>query len=156
MPKNTKKCFTVLTLSGALLIVFGTVCFIKGDGWIQAIIDSKLVIKPNSPIYRQWISPTVPVRMQFFVFNVENPLEMKQGEQPYVTQKGPYCYRVHQLRKNITWNDNSTVSFNKFTKYIFSAECSSPRVMHLRTLSHFPMYHWLFCPRFQKCILDLL
>lgn len=124
MPKNTKKCFTVLTLSGALLIVLGTVCFIKGDGWIQAIIDSKLVIKPNSPIYRQWISPTVPVRMQFFVFNVENPLEMKQGEQPYVTQKGPYCYRVHQLRKNITWNDNSTVSFNKFTKYIFSAECS--------------------------------
>lgn len=124
MPKNTKKCFTVLTLSGALLIIFGTVCFLKGDGWIQAIIDSKLVIKPNSAIYRQWISPTVPVRMQFFVFNVENPLEMKQGKQPYVTQKGPYCYRVHQLRKNITWNDNSTVSFNKFTKYVFSAGCS--------------------------------
>ena len=121
---STRKKQCLLAISGVFLLVLGTVCFFKADQWIQSIIDSKLVIKPSSRIYEQWRSPTVPVRMQFFVFNVVNPLEMKRGSRPYVTQKGPYCYRVYQTRKNITWNKNFTVSYNKFTKYVFSAKCS--------------------------------
>lgn len=66
----------------------------------------------------------MPVRTQFYMFNVENPLEVKQGGRPYVSQKGPYCYRVYQTKKNITWNKNSTVSYNRFTKYVFDAGCS--------------------------------
>ena len=120
----TRKKRYFLAISGVFLLVLGAVCFSKADQWIQFIIDSKLVIKPSSPIYEQWKTPTVPVRMQFWVFNVENPLEVKQGGKPYVTQKGPYCYRVYQTRKNITWNKNSTVSYDKFTKYVFSADCS--------------------------------
>lgn len=128
--KETRGCCTrkkklcLLTTSGVFLLVLGAVCFSKADQWIQSIIDSKLVIKPSSPVYEQWRSPTVPVRMQFYMFNVENPFEVKQGSRPFVSQKGPYCYRVYQTRKNITWNKNFTVSYNKFTKYVFSAECS--------------------------------
>ena len=70
---------------------------------------------------------TVPVHMQFFVFNVDNLLEVKQGSRLYVIQKGPYCYRVYQTKMNITWNKNDTVSYNKFTKYVFypGSSCSS-------------------------------
>ena len=119
-----RKKLCLLVTSSIFLLVVGVICFSKAEQWIQSIINSKLVIRPSSPIYQQWRSPTVPVRMQFFVFNVENPLEVKQGSRPFVIQKGPYCYRVYQTRKNITWNKNFTVSFNKFTKYVFSTECS--------------------------------
>lgn len=119
---RTKIC--LLAISGIFLLILGTVCFCQGNKWIQSIINSQLVIKPSSSIYEQWRSPTVPVRMQFFMFNVENPLEVKQGGRPYVSQQGPYCYRVYQTKKNITWNKNYTVSYNKFTKYVFDVDCS--------------------------------
>ncbi|XP_020629540.1 lysosome membrane protein 2-like [Orbicella faveolata] len=119
---RTKIC--LLVTSGIFLLVLGTVCFTQANKWIQSIINSQLVIKPSSALYEQWRSPTVPVRMQFYMFNVENPLEVKQGGHPYVSQKGPYCYRVHQTKKNITWNNNYTVSYNKFTKYVFDTDCS--------------------------------
>ena len=124
---KTKKKVIFLLISGVLLIVLGTVSLCKAVAWIHSIIDSKLVIKPSSPIYQQWRSPTVPVLMQFYVFNVENPMEMKQGNRPCVSQKGPYSYRVYQTKENITWNKNSTVSYNKFTKYVFDVDssCSS-------------------------------
>lgn len=124
---KTKKKVIFLLISGVLLIVLGTVSLCKAVAWIHSIIDSKLVIKPSSPIYQQWRSPTVPVLMQFYVFNVENPMEMKQSNRPCVSQKGPYSYRVYQTKENITWNKNSTVSYNKFTKYVFDVDssCSS-------------------------------
>ena len=52
---------------------------------------------------------------------------VKQGSRLYVSQKGPYCYRVYQTKMNITWNKNDTVSYNKFTKYVFypGSSCSS-------------------------------
>lgn len=121
---TAKKKLCLLLTSGVFLLVLGTVCFCKANKWIQSIINSNLVIKPSSPIYEQWRSPSVPVRMQFFMFNVENPLEVKQGSRPYVSQKGPYCYRVYQTKKNITWNKNYTVSYNKFSKYVFDSGCS--------------------------------
>lgn len=138
----TRKNLIFLLISGVLLIVLGTVCLCKAVTWIQSIIDSKLVIKPSSPIYEQWRSPTVPVLMQFFVFNVENPLEVKQGSRPSVSQKGPYSYRVYQTKKNITWNKNDTVSYNKITKYVFDVDssCSScdPYTNHI-TLPNIPL-----------------
>ncbi|XP_029210008.1 lysosome membrane protein 2-like [Acropora millepora] len=135
--KTTTK-ISLVVISGLFSIVIGAVCFSQADDWIQSFIDSKLVIAPRSPTYQQWVSPTVPVRMQFYMFNVENPLEMKQGGRPFVSQKGPYCYRVYQTRKNITWNMNFTVSYNKFTKYVFSSECSCPSCNPYKDLINFP------------------
>ena len=123
---KTKTKISLLVVSGIFFLVLGTVCFSKADDWIQSFINSKLVITPGSAVYQQWVSPTVPVRMQFYMFNVENPLEVKTGGRPFVSQRGPYCYRVYQTRKNVTWNTNFTVSYNKFTKYVFSSECSCP------------------------------
>lgn len=149
---RTKIC--LLAISGIFLLILGTVCFCQGNKWIQSIINSQLVIKPSSSIYEQWRSPTVPVRMQFFMFNVENPLEVKQGGRPYVSQQGPYCYRVYQTKKNITWNKNYTVSYNKFTKYVFDVDCSCSSCDPYTNIVTLPNIPLVICQKFPKCILD--
>ena len=45
-------------------------------------------------MYKEWIKPSVPIYMKYFVFNVTNPDEVMEGlEIPNVTQIGPYSYR---------------------------------------------------------------
>ena len=45
-------------------------------------------------MYKEWIKPSVPIYMKYFVFNVTNPNEILEGlEIPNVTQMGPYSYR---------------------------------------------------------------
>ena len=45
-------------------------------------------------MYKEWIQPSVPIYMKYFVFNVTNPNEILEGlEIPNVTQMGPYSYR---------------------------------------------------------------
>ena len=51
-------------------------------------------LKPGSLVYKEWIKPSVPIYMKYFVFNVTNPNEVMEGlEIPNVTQIGPYSYR---------------------------------------------------------------
>ena len=51
-------------------------------------------LKPGSSVYKEWIKPSVPIYMKYFVFNVTNPNEILEGlEIPNVTQIGPYSYR---------------------------------------------------------------
>ena len=48
-------------------------------------------------MYKEWIKPSVPVYMKYFVFNVTNPNEVMEGlEIPNVTQIGPYSYRYRE------------------------------------------------------------
>ena len=51
-------------------------------------------LKAGSLVYKEWIKPSVPIYMKYFVFNVTNPNEVMEGlEIPNVTQIGPYSYR---------------------------------------------------------------
>ena len=51
-------------------------------------------LKRGSLVYKEWIKPSVPIYMKYFVFNVTNPNEVMEGlEIPNVTQIGPYSYR---------------------------------------------------------------
>lgn len=45
-------------------------------------------------MYKEWIKPSTPIYMKYYVFNVTNPNEIFEGlEIPNVTQIGPYSYR---------------------------------------------------------------
>ncbi|MGH0134486.1 UNVERIFIED_CONTAM: hypothetical protein FKN15_055211 [Acipenser sinensis] len=71
------------------------------------------VIENGTVAYENWVLAGSPVYRQFWLFNVNNPLEIAQnGSKPIVRQKGPYTYRVRYLPKiNITVNLNNTISF---------------------------------------------
>lgn len=117
------KTIAVLFIVGLLLAVAGISLFFVMDGVIQNKIDEKLVLKPGTEVSKQWQDPAVPIYMQFFMFDIANPIEAMQGERPYLVQKGPYSYREHRPKKNITWNSR-TVTYNEKMSYIFDAKTS--------------------------------
>lgn len=62
------------------------------------------------------------------MFNIENADEVKAGKKPFVSERGPYSYREHRFKANITWdNKNSTVTYNERQWFVFdpSTSCSS-------------------------------
>lgn len=57
------------------------------------ILLQAVVIANDSMLYDIWQDPPIPIYMQFYMFNLTNPEEVKDGGVPAVLQKGPYTYR---------------------------------------------------------------
>lgn len=120
----------VLFLSGAMLVLFGVVLKVIVNKVFNSELKSQLVISPdNSSLrYKEWIFPTIPIHMQFFVFDIVNELEVRQGELPTVKQLGPYTYRELLHKKNISFDEDRTkVSYDEEKSFIFDKKlsCSS-------------------------------
>ena len=119
------KKIAILFTVGILLAATGVTLYFVMDRVIQNKINEKLVLKPNSEVLKQWKDPSVPIYLQFFIFDVANPTEARQNERPYLVQKGPYSYREHRPKKNITWNSNTdSVTYNEIMSFVFDAETS--------------------------------
>ena len=51
------------------------------------------MLENGTDSFEAWKNPPPPVYMQFYFFNLTNPLEVLQGDRPAVLQSGPYTYR---------------------------------------------------------------
>lgn len=119
-----KKIAFLLTF-GILLVIAGVTLYFEMDRYIQNKINDNLVLKPGSSVTKEWINPSVPIYLQFYIFDISNPMEAKQGKRPYLVQKGPYSYREHRPKQNVTWNSNTeTVTYNEKMSFVFDAETS--------------------------------
>ena len=48
----------------------------------------------GSDSYQNWLEPSAPVFMQFWVFHIVNPDDIvKNKSKPIVEERGPYTYR---------------------------------------------------------------
>lgn len=43
--------------------------------------------------YEIWKNPPADIYVDFYVWHLENPLEVEKGAKPNVTQRGPYTYK---------------------------------------------------------------
>ncbi|KAK3737449.1 hypothetical protein QZH41_000169 [Actinostola sp. cb2023] len=119
------KKIAVLFTVGILFVLAGFTCYPLIDSLIQNKINAQLVLTPTSDSLKEWKSPDVPIYLQFFIFNVENAYEAKEGGTPVVSQKGPYSYREHRIKENISWeNENSTVTYNEKQSFVFDVATS--------------------------------
>ncbi|XP_069482419.1 lysosome membrane protein 2 isoform X2 [Ambystoma mexicanum] len=76
--------------------------------------------------------------MQFYFFNVTNPMEVLDGETPVVEEKGPYTYREYRPKEDVTFFDNGTkISAVNPKTYIFEPGKSigDPHVDLIRTVN---------------------
>lgn len=51
------------------------------------------MLKNGTDAFAAWENPPPPVYMQFYLFNLTNPIEVLDGEKPAVYELGPYTYR---------------------------------------------------------------
>jgi hypothetical protein len=79
-----KKVIFIFT-AGVFLIGFAVVLKVIFNKILMSKINTNLVIKPdNSERYKQWRFPTVPITIEFYVFHIVNPHEVREGMVPFV------------------------------------------------------------------------
>ncbi|KAF2897288.1 hypothetical protein ILUMI_08888 [Ignelater luminosus] len=87
---------------------------------VQASI---LILSPNSPIKNLWIQPPEVAPTDIYFFNWTNPEDFHDlNIKPKLEQHGPYRYMQHIEKKNVVWNNNNTVTFNKMVYWNFDEE----------------------------------
>lgn len=90
------------------------------DPLINSFIYKELVIRNNSQMYRAWKDPPVVPHLRVYFFNVTNHIEfLENGDKPILQEVGPYCYREHWQKVNVSFHDNGTVSYATQRFYFF-------------------------------------
>lgn len=84
-------------------------------------------LRPDSRTYDGWKKPPIPLYLDIYLFNWTNPEDIKNSStKPIVKQIGPYRFRDYPDKHNISFHDNnSTVSYRKFSTYFFESDMSN-------------------------------
>lgn len=70
-------------------------------------------MQPGLPPYEEWVTPSPEVRLSVYIFSVENPDAFLNGtdEKLRLVEIGPIIYREYLQHQNVTFHDNSTLSY---------------------------------------------
>ncbi|GFR77859.1 scavenger receptor class B member 1, partial [Elysia marginata] len=128
-PENRKnrKCSIILlvvAIVGVVLAAVGGIMFPVVDLYIKEQVKERVVIAPSSETYEIWQDIPVPVYMQFYLFDIGNPEEVKKGNTPFLKQVGPFTYREYRTKYDIVWNDNGTVTYKQNRTFFFVPDMS--------------------------------
>ncbi|RDD38938.1 Lysosome membrane protein 2 [Trichoplax sp. H2] len=113
-------CVAITTLVLGVLLAIGC-----GVGipllttFLSGVVDQRVELLPNTTGYNNWLHPGGPIYMQFYIFNIVNPLEIEQGQRPAVEQIGPFTYREHRIKTDVVFYTNGTASYNEKKIFIF-------------------------------------
>ncbi|XP_070552516.1 platelet glycoprotein 4-like [Ptychodera flava] len=116
-----------LSVVGIIILALGIACIPTFHFVMHTIVSQKLTLSNTSFVYKTWANAansSAHVYLQVWVWDLQNKHEVLNGAQPYLMEKGPYTYRESQVKHNITFNDNGTVSYAPVTKYVFIPEMS--------------------------------
>ncbi|XP_077132234.1 lysosome membrane protein 2 [Ranitomeya variabilis] len=105
---------------------------------VETEVKKATVLKNGTEVFNDWVNPPPPIYMQFYFFNVTNPLEVLGGEKPVVDEIGPYTYREYRPKENVEFLRNGTEVFAVNPKtYIFEPNKSvgDPKVDLVRTIN---------------------
>ncbi|KAI3362347.1 hypothetical protein L3Q82_012650, partial [Scortum barcoo] len=97
----------------------------------------EVVLKNGTEAFKAWENPPAPIYMQFYFFNLTNPLEVLDGDRPAVVEIGPYTYREYRPMEEVNFQDNGTKITAVNTKtYIFQRNMSrGPESDLIRTVN---------------------
>nr|XP_057914231.1 lysosome membrane protein 2c [Doryrhamphus excisus] len=104
---------------------------------VQSEAEREIVLQNGTVAFDAWEDPPAPIYMQFYFFNLTNPLEVLDGDRPAVVEIGPYTYREYRPMEEVSFNDNGTKVAAVNTKtYIFQLNMSrGPESDLIRTVN---------------------
>lgn len=105
--------------------------------FLQAVVEKEVVLKNGTEAFDAFENPPVPIYMQFYFFNLTNPLEVLDGDRPAVVEIGPYTYREYRPMEDVNFQENGTkvAAVNPKT-YIFQRNMSrGPETDLIRTVN---------------------
>ncbi|KAI9524716.1 hypothetical protein NQZ68_016725 [Dissostichus eleginoides] len=104
---------------------------------LQSVVKKEVVLKNGTEAFEAWENPPAPIYMQFYFFNLTNPLEVLDGDRPAVVEIGPYTYREYRPMEQVDFQENGTKVASVNTKtYIFQRDMSrGPESDLIRTVN---------------------
>lgn len=121
-----KLCAVItLGLFGTVLIVVGVVFPIVFPGIMAKQLDRKLSLSEDSPTIGNFISPPVPIFMQYYFFNVTNSQEILEGEKAKLDEIGPFTYEEKRLKHDLLWEEENFVTYKQRKTFIFRPDMSN-------------------------------
>ncbi|XP_071875306.1 platelet glycoprotein 4 [Bombus fervidus] len=117
-----KKCIIFFSVGISCSIL---ACLLRTINPMKLILDQEIRMTPNSLIFELWRKPIVDVYMKIYIFNITNAEEfLEGGVKLKVEEVGPYVYQEILENTNVTWHENSTISFVPKRKIVYIPELS--------------------------------
>ncbi|XP_063171484.1 scavenger receptor class B member 1 isoform X2 [Candoia aspera] len=114
-----------LGVVGLLCVGFGLLLALVMPRLLREQVTQNTRIDPSSSMYSMWKDLPVPFFFSFHLFEVMNSKEILLGAKPILSQRGPYVYREHRQKRNITFHSNNTVSFLNYRSFVFEPDRSN-------------------------------
>ncbi|XP_072227878.1 lysosome membrane protein 2c [Leuresthes tenuis] len=132
-------CIYSIGVFSVLMLILG-ISLVLSDvfpHFLQSVVKTEVVLKNGTETFEAWEDPPAPIYMQFYFFNVTNPLEVLEGDRPAVMEIGPYTYREYRPMEQVSFQDNGTKVAAVNTKtYIFQRDMSrGPESDLIRTVN---------------------
>ncbi|KAJ6647542.1 Scavenger receptor class B member 1 [Pseudolycoriella hygida] len=129
--KKKCQCGTVpLMVFGLILLTFGllSIKFRISD----VILDIRLQMIPGTPPFELWLNPQPEVRLNVFIFTVENANEFLNGNEPNIKIKeiGPIVYREYLKHSDVIFHPNSTLSYTATRRAEFLPLANTPGILN--------------------------
>ncbi|XP_050061505.1 scavenger receptor class B member 1-like isoform X2 [Aphis gossypii] len=99
-----------LMLIGISALVLGTLIAVFDP--FKLILKWKLVMSKGDETFEMWKSPEAAVYLKVYIFNITNREDFLAGidEKLRFEEVGPYVYRENSEHKNVTFNNNDTLT----------------------------------------------
>lgn len=109
----------------AFLILASITLGVLWPSMSEKVLHDKLVIKPGSTNYDNWIRTPIPMFLEIYLFNWTNADQLgNRSVKPHFVEVGPYTFSELHERVNLVWNDNGTVTFQQRRTWHFVPELS--------------------------------
>ncbi|XP_065206598.1 protein croquemort-like [Planococcus citri] len=119
----------LLYVFGSIIIILGATITVIWKPLLNHIIDSRLVLAKCSETERIWSNSSVPIYFKVYMFNWTNPEEtLAKKQKPNFVEMGPYTFRFTQMKSDIVWNSNYTITFRADRIWSFAPEMSNGRL----------------------------
>lgn len=99
---------------GATAVVLGAIMVVFWPPIFTSQLRRMMILTNESMSFNIWKETPIPMYLEFYFFNISNVDEIlarKEGVKLTVKEIGPYVFREVHIKTNMTWNDNSTLTF---------------------------------------------
>lgn len=121
-------CYAVGFLFGSVMLFGGSFVLHSMPNLFADKIKANLPIIKGTDAYTRYTTPSVPLQVKLYMFNVTNPNEVATlGAKPILSQVGPFAM-TERRRKNITEisADNKTLDYQLIRTFYFLPNESLP------------------------------
>lgn len=122
---------------GTLMICLGIVLCLIWPDMSTKMLRSSLVLANGTENFESWKATPIPIYTKFTLFNWTNPEEIKNPNvKPNLVEMGPYVFLEKDLKMDLDFHDNGTVSYFNRKTWFFVPEMSNGTLDDMVTAAH--------------------